>query len=92
MDNLLKLVIYGLAFFMMLGVFIVLLPLLVITVAIVFAVERLFGIRLMKFGKLSEARRKWSPFGHRRPGNVPASEDIIDAEAIDLPDETPKQE
>ncbi len=93
MDQLIRFIIYtvaGIVAFVLLFLFLV--PLLLIF-AVLFLLQTLFGIKTVNFVKLRQkvptgrARRAPEPAAD----HVPASEEVIDAVAVDLPDD-PKPE
>ena len=87
MNNPVKLIVYTILGLIAFGIVIVLIPVLIVAGIVLMILQSFFGVKIAKF--------QWGNFQNRKPPapapdpepEVPASEAVIDAEVVDLPDE-----
>lgn len=87
MNNPLKLIAYTILGLIALGIVIVLIPVLIVAGIVLMILQSFFGVKIAKlqWGNF-QPRKRPAPAPDPEP-EVPASEAVIDAEVIDLPDE-----
>ncbi len=87
MNNPLKLIAYTILGLIALGIVIVLIPVLIVAGIVLMILQSFFGVKIAKlqWGNF-QTRKRPAPAPDPEP-EVPASEAVIDAEVIDLPDE-----
>ena len=87
MNNPVKLIVYAILGLVALGIVIVLIPVLIAVGIVLMILQSFFGVKVVKFqwGNF-QSRKRPAPSPDPEP-EVPASEAVIDAEVVDLPDE-----
>ena len=95
MNSLVKLAVYIALGDLLALIVIVFLPLLILFWVAMMLLDAFFGIKMIKFHHLRPGRPhrpEGTPAAEENAPHVPASEDVIDAEAVDLPDEPVSEE